>query len=174
MFTVYLLLFAITAIYLLFKYTFGYWERKGFAYIKPTFPFGNLGLVATGKASFGVNVYELYKKSTEQIVGVYFMFQPALLVRDPELIKKILITDFDSFHDRGVFSSEKDPFSQNLFSLPGQKWKALRAKLSPTFTSGKMKGMLPTIISIGQHLQNNLKPLAEKGEIVLISEQLTR
>lgn len=174
MIVVYLLIFAITVIYLYFKYTFGHWERKGFPYIKASFPFGNLSSVATGKSSFGVNIYELHKISTEPVVGVYLFFQPGLLVRDAEIVKKILVTDFDSFHDRGVYYNPADLYSHNLFALPGQKWKALRTKLTPTFTSGKMKGMLPIILSIGHNLQKQLKPLADKSEVVQMDEMLTR
>lgn len=170
----YLIIFALTATYLYFKYVFSHWQRKGFAFLSPSFPFGNLAPVALGKCSFGINVYELYKRSTERIVGIYLLFQPALLVRDAELAKKMLISDFDSFHDRGVYYTPDDPFSENLFAMPGEKWKAMRMKLTPTFTTGKMKGMFPSIVSIGGNLQNYLKPMADRGEIVEISEILTR
>lgn len=174
MIVVYLLIFAISAIYLYFKYTFTHWDRKGFPYVKPSFPFGNLSSVATGKTSFGVNIYELYKASTKPIVGVYLFFQPGLLVRDAEIVKKILGADFDSFHDRGVYCNPADPYSQNLFALRGHQWKALRTKLTPTFTTGKMKGMMPTILSIGHNLQKQMKPFADKSEIVRVEELLSR
>lgn len=170
----YLIILALAAIYLYFKQIFGYWEHQGFPYIKPKFPFGNLASVALGKSSFGIRIYELYKKSTERIVGIYLFFQPALLVRDAELVKHILVSDFDSFHDRGVYYNPSDPFTENIFAMPGQKWKAIRMKLTPIFTTGKMKGMLPTIISNGENLQKYLKPMADKNEIVPIKDILSR
>lgn len=174
MITIYLLIVVASALYCFFKYIFTHWQRKGFPYIKPSFPFGNLGLTARRMTSFGVNLYELYKSSTEPIVGIYLFFQPALLARDAELVKNILVTDFDSFHDRGVYHNPDDHFSENLFSLPGQKWRNLRMKLTPSFTSGKLKEMLPNIISTGEKLQTYLKPFADKGELAPMKELSNR
>jgi len=48
-------------------------------------------------------------------------------VRDPKLLKKLAVKDFDSFLDHRMFLSEEvDPlFGKALFSLRGQKWKGL-------------------------------------------------
>lgn len=165
----------LTLVYLYLKFIFSYWQRKGFPYIEPTIPLGNLGLVATRKTSFGLNIAELYKRSTEPIVGIYLFFRPALLVRDAELVKKVLVNDFASFHDRGVFCNPKhDPLSETLFAMPGKKWKNLRSKLSPSFTSGKLKSMLPTIMVVGENLKNYLAPLADKSEVVEMKDVLSR
>lgn len=56
------------------------------------------------------------------------MFQftnPVFLVRDPQLIKKMTVKDFDYFMDHKVIISEDlDPlFGKALVSLTGQKWK---------------------------------------------------
>lgn len=90
------------------------------------------------------------------IDSIYFTFD----YWDFAALKQMLVSDFDSFRDRGVYYNPADPFSENLFALPGQKWKALRMKL--TFSSAKMKE------------QNYLKPIADKSEIVPIEEILTR
>jgi hypothetical protein len=56
------------------------------------------------------------------------MFQftkPMFIVRDPQLIKKLTVKDFDFFTDhRVIFSEDVDPlFGKALLSLQGQKWK---------------------------------------------------
>lgn len=49
------------------------------------------------------------------------------MVRDPKLIKKLTVKDFDSFPDhRMPVSEDIDPmFGRVLFSLKGQKWRGL-------------------------------------------------
>jgi cytochrome P450 family 6 len=76
-------------------------------------------------------------------VGIFSFYQPSLLVRDPELLKNILVKDSKLFADHIISFDEKlDPvFGENLFVLKGQSWRQVRANLTSVFTSGKMKNM---------------------------------
>mgnify|MGYP003342842426 CR=1 FL=1 len=91
---------------------------------------------------------ELHKRfGDERCVGTCHYFQPVLFLRDPQLIKEIAIKDFDYFIDHVQFvNPEIDPlFSKSLLLLRGDAWKAMRATLSPSFTSSKMKAMFELI-----------------------------
>jgi cytochrome P450 family 6 len=74
-------------------------------------------------------------------------YKPVLIITDPELIQNVLIKDFNSFHDRPfpIDAAKRYPLIGHLFSARGQNWKDLRVKMSPAFTSGKIKVMLPII-----------------------------
>jgi len=48
--------------------------------------------------------------------------------------------------------------------LEGQKWKEMRSKLSPTFTTGKIKMMTPFIEEVAQTFLAHLSGLAENNE----------
>lgn len=64
------------------------------------------------------------------------------MVNDPELIKKILVKDFHHFANRYVGSDTHDPIGYyNLFMVANPLWKNIRGKMSPFFSSGKLKTM---------------------------------
>ena len=57
-----------------------------------------------------------------------------------------MIKDFDHFVDRRFKVPETKSVSGKVFSnmlsfLDGDKWKAMRTKLTPIFTSGKLRNM---------------------------------
>lgn len=68
---------------------------------------------------------------------------PIYLIRDPEVYKQISIKGFDSFEDhKFIIDSEVDSlFGQTLFLMKGEKWRDMRATLSPAFTGSKMRLM---------------------------------
>lgn len=167
----------VIAIITLFYYyfvrrTYTYWERKGFVYLPGyNYVFGHFQPTFTQKEGMGGLTTRLYNSTKEPFVGIYSIMRPILLVRDPELVRTILIKDFQYFTDRGVHCNENyDPLSGHLFALPGQKWKNLRGKLSPTFTSGKLKAMFSTLVDCGATLQNHLEKLANKNELLDVRE----
>jgi cytochrome P450 family 6 len=80
--------------------------------------------------------------------GLFFLSRKTIVPTDPELVKEILVRSFENFHDHGFpFNEKSDPLATHLFATSGQVWKDLRAKLSPTFTSGRMKMMFPIVAS---------------------------
>lgn len=90
-------------IYLYMKYVvYLYWQRRGIKYIEPSFPFGNNGKSFMQKISIAEEMVEIYKSTTEPFVGTIGIFRPILFVRDPNLIRSILIKDFQYFVNRGA------------------------------------------------------------------------
>lgn len=116
-----------------------------------------------------------YRNTTERVIGIYSFLRPVLILRDPEVIRNVLVKDFQHFHDRGVHSDEKrDPLSAHLFALNGEQWKNLRMKLSPTFTSGKMKAMFSTLVDCGVPLEKYLESIANGERITDMREIAAR
>ncbi|KAF2891836.1 hypothetical protein ILUMI_14337, partial [Ignelater luminosus] len=73
-------------------------------------------------------------------LGIFNMRQPALLLRDTDLIRKVLVTEFNKFHDNGIeINEEADPIlAKNPFFLKGDRWKIVRAQLTPLLTNAKV------------------------------------
>jgi cytochrome P450 family 6 len=166
----------LTAIYLYFRASFSYWKKRGVPSLTPTSPFGNLGSAMFRGKNSRQAINELYKEfEGHKFAGVYNFTTPALLLRDPDIIKNAIVKDFDKFHSRGaVIDEEKEPLEANLAFLSGSKWRNLRVKLTPTFTSGKMKMMFGTLADCGRELQLCLEPLASKGQTIEVKDVLAR
>lgn len=163
------------AVYLYLWYVYSYWSRNGFPTLEPSIPVGNLNRLVKREKSFGETLFELYRQSTEPFVGIYMLFRPTLLVRDAALTHQMLTTDFASFHDRGTYCNPKyDPLSENIFAMNGIRWKTMRAKLSPTFSTGKLKSMLPTLMTEGDRLVNYMENFAENKEMVEVKDLMSR
>ena len=119
------------------------------------------------------NAYAEQKKN--RYFGMYGFVKRTLVVTEPELIKIVLIKEFESFHDRGLYFNERvDPMSSNMFLLEGKKWRNLRKKCTPIFTLAKLKGMFGTVADIGERLSQVLKPKADKREVIEIKDLFAR
>lgn len=98
-----------------------YWRSRGFASAELIFPFGSLKGIGTEK-SLCDGLDDFYKqfKGKGPAVGLFYFTKPTLLPIDPELIKNILVTDFDCFQDRLIYyNKEDDPISAHLLALEG-------------------------------------------------------
>lgn len=159
----------IFGVYFWIKKRYSYWADRKIDYVEPTFPFGNLRV--NGKkehVSLALAKYYSEKKTSKPFIGLYFFHSPVVMATDTEFIRDVLIKDFQYFQDRGVFYNEKDdPLSAHLFNLEPNKWKELRSKLTPTFTSGKMKFMYPTIVNVANEFQKTLSQIVNDKEHVL-------
>lgn len=151
------------AVYLFFKRKYQFWKNLGVAFIEPFLVFGNMSEILKCKIHFGVMLKQLYNKMKEHndYCGIYFLYRPVLLVLSPEFAKTILVRDFNYFMDRGMYSNEQiDPLSANLFFMNGHEWKTMRSKITPLFTSSKLKLMFNTINRVGNQLTGFLQPHA--------------
>uniref|UniRef100_A0A182US72 Uncharacterized protein n=1 Tax=Anopheles merus TaxID=30066 RepID=A0A182US72_ANOME len=126
--------------------------------------FGSTRRLLLKKTSFTDFVISIYNKyPLVKVFGMMDTMLPMFVVRDPELIKRITVKDFDYFmNHRPVFGNNDNPHSTALFgktlvSLNDQKWRDMRATLSPAFTGSKMRQMFELIVECSSNMAQYYK-----------------
>ena len=162
----------VTYVYYWMTKNFDYWTKRGLKGPKPIPFFGNfkdLMLVRLHQSDFMKKFYDEYDQ--EPAIGLFFIRSPVMIVRDPEMIKDVLIKSFPTFADRGIYiHKDIEPLAQHLVFLEPSKWKPMRRKLTPVFTSGKLKEMFYLISDCANHFEQSLDKL---GTLRLIYQSLS-
>ncbi|XP_011175846.1 cytochrome P450 6k1 [Solenopsis invicta] len=152
--------------YLYMTRNFKYWKKRGILEMTPTPFFGNFKeclFLKKAPAYFLKDIYDETKGVP--YAGFYVLDKPFLLVRDRELIKKILVKDFNCFSDRYNSADPADRIGYaNLLFIRNPAWKTIRTKLTPFFTSGKMKKMFNLMLICVKNLDEYLNSLQLEGE----------
>jgi len=154
------------ALYLFFTRNFNFWHKLGIPYVKPKPFVGNFKECAFQKVNIGEHLQQIYEQHSDKpYVGIFSFDKPVLLIRDVELVKNILVKDFQYFVDRVISFDEKlDPLlSRTLFVIKGQIWRNWRTNLTPVFTSGKMKKMFYLVDTCGKELADCLEKASNNG-----------
>nr|CAD7260259.1 unnamed protein product [Timema shepardi] len=154
-------------LYFYFEYKFTYWKKRGVPFLKPLPIVGNFKDVLLQWRSPSHFFEDLYNGGRgKPLLGFYIFGRPSLLVRDPAIIKNVLVKDFNVFFDRHIECDAKtDPLGHlNLFVIKGKPWRHIRSKLTPIFTSGKMRNMFPLIVNCTVNLKEYLKGLSESSK----------
>nr|QBC73082.1 cytochrome P450 mono-oxygenase [Osmia bicornis] len=167
----------VLAIYHFTSKRYAYFEERGIPYLK-AFPFlGSLWKVVLMRASFAATVQQMYNLYSEaKYVGCFDFLTPVILLRDPELIKSVMIKNFDHFPEHRNLSDNADDtlFSKNLFSLNGERWKEVRSMLSPAFTTSKMRSMFVLMKECAKRYGENLASLQADQTILELKDTFTR
>lgn len=145
-----------------------YWKMRKVPYIHPELIYGNSrGLGKKYHTSEFMKTMYLKLKPLGPIGGAYIYIRTVAIVTDLDLAKTIMVKDFNIFPNRGSYYNEKDdPLSAHLVNIEDDAWRQLRHKLTPTFTSGKLKMMFGTIAEVADRLISTLeKETAETGQL---------
>ncbi|EZA57411.1 hypothetical protein DMN91_009128 [Ooceraea biroi] len=135
--------------YLYLTRNFKYWQKRGIPCPNGTIPgIGHMWQFFLMKSSFGDICKKLYNDhSNHSMVGFYNFTSPSLMVRDPELVKTVVQTNFTSFHDNTMkVDPDLDPLlANNPFFSYGDKWMTGRKRLTYAFSSMRLKILLESV-----------------------------
>lgn len=162
---------AFLALYLYLRYNANYFKRKGVPYIPGNSFIGNITDLAFSRTDPTDMVCKWYNHPSgkgQPYVGMRVFNNNAILIKDPELVKQVLIKDFNKFSNRFIKPDfHNDPLAaSNLFFTKNPEWKMIRTKLTPVFTSGKIKHMFHLIDDV------SILFLWRDGYYFIIIEQL--
>lgn len=139
--------------------------------LEPPYIYGNI----TREKHRSLQLDDFYRSHRNySVIGLAMITEPAVLIIDLQLIKCVLIQDYDSFRDRGMFYTERDPLSGILGTLVEPVHSKIRAQLSPAFTPIKIKEMFETIKTVGNELVNGLSEIVTSEDQVEIRDLFSR
>lgn len=149
------------------KAHFTLFQKLGIPGPTPNIFFGNyLQIFLKG----AINSQKEWISQYGKLLGYYSGLTPVLLVTDTNLLRKILIKDFQKFIDRPNITNEStnttaQGLSGNLLILKGSKWKEMRSVVTPSFTTSKMKMMSPIMNDAIDTLLENFEKFCQNGQV---------
>lgn len=153
-----------------------YWKKRNVPYLEPEFYYGN----SRGMGS-KYHAYEFMLKCYHglkhlgPIGGAYIMTRPCAFVNDLDLVRTVLIKDFNKFANRGIFSNRKfDPISDHISNVEDEVWKTMRTNLTAAFSIGKLKLMVDAISGYADKLMDKFEKEMEGKESIDIKNILPR
>lgn len=155
---------------------FQYWKIRGVPYMAPTFL--SKRTRGTGRTMPMKNFQKLAydeMKGKSPIGGLFLLGDPTAIILDLDLVKSIMVKDFSIFPNRNTYYNEiDDPLSAHMINIEDDEWRSLRSKVTPTFTSGKLKQMFSTVNDIADNLLKTIcKESAISGQVE-IKEMMSR
>ncbi|XP_070811310.1 cytochrome P450 3A24-like [Pituophis catenifer annectens] len=155
-----LLLLGLLMLYGIWPYNF--FKKLGVPGPRPLPFIGTFLEYQNGVFNFDQRCFEKYGK----IWGIFDGRQPVMAILDSALIKTILVKEFYTY-----FQNHRD-FGLNgnldtiLTMVVDEQWKKIRNAVSPTFTSGRLKEMMPIINHYNEILEKNIQKTVKKDETI--------
>ncbi|XP_068226696.1 cytochrome P450 3A29-like [Palaemon carinicauda] len=122
------------------RYEQSLFERLGIPYIKPHLIHGSLHTMR-GK-TLATDILTEWLEKYGDVFGYYIGSKPNIVIKDLELIRQVLVKDFNNFSNRPKLIIEALPVIHCIVGLRDQRWKDVRSVLTPTFSMAKMKLMI--------------------------------
>ncbi|XP_017884322.1 cytochrome P450 6a2-like [Ceratina calcarata] len=150
--------------YLLVRFT--YWKRNGIPTARGCYPFfGHMLPVLTLNTSMSDVVRKVYDDYQNcSMVGIYKVTQPALIIRDPNLIRSVLISNVSSFHKNAMESNPNvdSLINNHPFFNDGEVWLTGRKHLTYAFSGSRLRNLFIAISGVCKKFQRFIDRQLEK------------
>ncbi|CAE1256598.1 TBXAS1 [Acanthosepion pharaonis] len=151
----------VISLYFYGRRTFGHFAGSGIKGPKPTAFLGNL--VEMGQAGFA-HAFSIWQKQYGDNYCIFFGAFPDIVVGDPEIIGEVLVKSFSNFTNRPL-AFQPDEYGASMLSLAkDDHWKYLRTVLAPSYSSKRMREMVPLIEDVLKTFDKKLNDIVESKE----------
>ncbi|XP_063540092.1 cytochrome P450 6k1-like [Cydia strobilella] len=133
-----------------------FWAERGVPHSPPHPLLGNFDCFF--KQNVGIWMRDLHAKFQAPLTGIWVFRQPVLVVADPEVSKRILLSDSDLFRNRYLASGKSDPVGGlNIFTIRDPAWSNIRRRITYIFTAAKLKAMHGLLSSKSKATVNRIR-----------------
>jgi cytochrome P450 len=155
----------VLAAHFYYKNAFKFWKQRGIDG-PPALPFvGNFGKLLMDREA-----PEKWMREHGKIYGIYEGTRPVLVISDPELMGQICIKDFNKFPNHPTVELNSELSNSFVFGSKDDHWRHMRAILSPTFTSGKMRRMFKLLDICTNTMLEAMDERLKSGPIVHLKD----
>ncbi|CAK1581368.1 unnamed protein product [Parnassius mnemosyne] len=138
-----------------------YWYNRGVPYLPPHPLMGSMTFLQKQNPAMWFRY--LYANFRSPYVGIWLFWRPALVVQSPDIARRILVKDSAIFRNRFLNSGKTDPIgSLNIFTTNDPLWSSIRRRLTPVFTSSKLRNMYGFVSEKSNELVQRIKADMEK------------
>lgn len=93
-------------------------------------------------------------------------------VHHPNLVKKVLLTDYENFVKRGIYTRLRPVFRKGLITSMGGLWKQQRRTIQPMFSRKNMESMVSTIETEICRFRDELLEKSDRNESIDLFEEM--
>lgn len=160
----------ITVFVLLYLYATrkkNYWKNQNVVYEKLSLIFGPASRILFHPLH---ETDEKRYKKHGKLFGIFEGGKPSLVVAEPDLVKLILVKDFQALPNRRPIKLF-DPLLDNMMNIAQvEQWRKIRPSASPAFSTGKLRKMNALIEDCAKVTAEHLKKAAKNNEDVDIKQ----
>ncbi|XP_065311301.1 cytochrome P450 3A24-like [Dermacentor albipictus] len=154
----------VTACFLLYIYAArhrNYWKNQNVAHEKFSLIFGPAKRLLLKPVC--LSDQERYKKYG-RLFGAYEQGKPCLFVAEPDLIKQVLVKDFQLLPNRKQRRTSNLLLDNMMVIATVERWRSIRPASSPAFSTGKLRKMNALIQDCARTTCKHLREAAERND----------
>nr|CAB3235620.1 cytochrome P450 CYP3-like member 2 [Phallusia mammillata] len=132
---------------------------------------GTIGNMFDNPKQFFLKDLEM-KRKFGTVYGTYTGWSPRIVISDPDILKQIMIKEFNIFHDRQkiLMKIMGKVLNNGLTHISRDKWRRVRHTISPLFSNVKLRSMMRGLDACADAMVDNLRTSCNENDGVFDSK----